>query len=1069
MRRTITISLLFSLLAIVSQTMRGGILPSKDGAEASLTDANGKTTYYSLLTEAWEAAQGKTATVTVLSTNVNLGEKRLEITDKNSNIKLCKDSNTTDMVIVYSKNNQSVIDVCTGSLTIESEISVDFRIGNEGEAGAVIYMSGDGKLVLNKVWLYSDHSYGIIQRSSEPVVINDADIAGGTRSGVVYQSIISNSEKCRFVIEGGTFKTGVYNLTGGIKEWLGEGKAYYTSYNPYKDKLYFGNENQTNECLNVFDCLHNYMKGEWTYSEGVAEGKCAVCGDVCKINSPAAKIEYTPEDGKISEVFYTAELDKDIQDYIYRNKSVTMTLLRDAAIATSDKVFYISGNVTIEGKEYTLVGNVSVENAVIKSGKFKSDSDDAIYSYKNLHIEGGEFYSKKRPVYSGGQLTIDGGVFVCEGESNSVYAKLWCEINGGTFISKMPGNPALQISAGKLNGGYFPVTVTSDGKHCGGIKCDTWHAAPLDFLGEGKAFFVNKECTQYLVNDIQNQRNGDLFADCSVYVGNCYSHLYFGNNAPTGEVECSYCKAKIAAENFVAKSKVTMSQNDTEINSCTCYLTDVDQCLSYYVPETYITTQTDVTLISDAASDAAHLLAGKAKVSINGGDYKLTNATAGKSYFMQVEEGSSLSIEGGIFESKGNHDMIYVKDGGALQISGGKFLTKDGCYSVKAEATADVKLIKGEFQHGIFSIEQTLNNWLTGDAYYYIYEGDGVSTALKQKTDGAGLTNIGDYTVISLCPGHQWSEWAISEKKKDGASIEIVEKQTCSVCGLDQTRKRYEVTCDHRNGVDWTGNTSGLCPLCDEPISLDINADNADEKILIDTDGAHVYKSLTFTRNYKTPNIFYSFCVPFSTMVGDWKDGGEAVYTFYEIYNIVQYDNDDDGELDEMRIVVNVLHDDDEVKANTPYFVKLKKGGVQTTTFTAVPVSATSEPIEPMWCASTKSYYKFYCSYASVSNLNDGKTYNVNDGKYNRITKAATKITPTRWYMQIDDRETAEFVREAKAISIYVLGEDDDMTDIKEMNKIPDNSKIYNTNGMRLSVPARGQINIINGKKTFVR
>jgi len=1063
-------------LILIPSSGRAEDLLTADGPVARVT-IDGVTTSYSTLPEAWVAAKGKTATITMLQ-SVNLGTTKLEIDDANTDITLtrCPESEHYSRIDIKGQNSESLFDISNGTLTIVWETYLDFFIYHIATNGGVcVYVHGSGKFIADGVNITSSSSYGIFQMSSQPVVIKgNSFIKGGTRMGIQYASVFSNSSNSKFSIESGNFATGLENNAGNLKGWLAEGKAFYTFSSPSIQEIYTGVDSKNLHSLYVFDCLHTYESANWTYENYAASCNCVVCGHANIINNPAVYVE--SQDGVSSSDFYSAELDDKLQQMI-DNKSATITLLRDATIPSNLNRFAPNSILTFCGNNYTLTGTLAAKKLIIKNGTFNSgNKDDAIYMYydEELYIHNGKFYGKQSAINTDGKTTIENGEFYGEsGDAVSIgnYPGNSVQINGGKFKSNTSGCYGIKSQKDiTLNGGEFPVTISSTGGHSGGICISNNHLLTLS-LGDGKAFYVDKECTKYLLyNEIKSQLP---FSKYSFYVDNCLKHVYYGSTKPTADVACSYCGATMKAEDIVAECSTSMTEKNTaqtDLGSANFYVTDIDACLGYYVPESYVSTLSNVTLLKDAQSSESHSLANGVRHNLSAEGFKLTNSTLGKNYFLQVENGSFLGIDGGTYESTGNHDMIHVCNGGSLHIAKGKFLTYQSCYSVKGEETASVKLLNGEFQHGLYSTTEKLNTWLQDDSYFYwVYAGNGPSTALLAKTRATDTNDIGNYVVITSCPGHEWGEWVLISNVKDGTKYTVKKKRTCSVCELEETSETEMETCDHKTNVNWTGNTTGMCPTCGAEVSITIDAA---KNIEISPEEAHVYKNVTFCRAFTKTDMFFSLCVPFDSKYGNWKDN----YTFYDIYSFIMVDEDNDGILEKEMLMLNeIKNDDDVIKGNTPYFVKAKNTGTLTNSFSTVPVYSTTEEILPIWCASTKLKYEFYCVYTSVGQLNDGKTYNIAGGGFNLIKSQGTSIAPTRWYMkEVDhDNTTANIVNEPSEIKLMVIGEDD----ATAINEVTTNSplgelegaSIYNLNGQRLSAPVRGRINIINGKKVFVR
>lgn len=210
-----------------------------------------------------------------------------------------------------------------------------------------------------------------------------------------------------------------------------------------------------------------------------------------------------------------------------------------------------------------------------------------------------------------------------------------------------------------------------------------------------------------------------------------------------------------------------------------------------------------------------------------------------------------------------------------------------------------------------------------------------------------------------------------------------------------------------------------------------------------------VYKQVRFLRSFGSPGKWYSFHVPFTTKALQWTD--------MEIFKNSTF-SDIDSKTGSITVVK--VSDEEDVVANTPYYVRLTRSGTSEWSFTNQDVKMALPE------ASKVDAYTFVCNYSTIGNsvLNapEAYYYYINDGKYWKRTDSSKDIPATRWYFYTKDKKA-----QAKGIS-FIIDEPTQMHPIRNIPEAPD--AIFTLDGRRVSsltgMPAG--IYIVNGVKVKV-
>ena len=155
---------------------------------------------------------------------------------------------------------------------------------------------------------------------------------------------------------------------------------------------------------------------------------------------------------------------------------------------------------------------------------------------------------------------------------------------------------------------------------------------------------------------------------------------------------------------------------------------------------------------------------------------------------------------------------------------------------------------------------------------------------------------------------------------------------------------------------------------------------------------------------------------------------------------------------------------------NTPYLIRAKTTGEKTISVTNTTLyKAEQKSID---CSTTLAKYTFTGTYntISASRLIANNYYAMGGGSL-VITDGTSDLKSYRWYMNIESRSPMYNVSNAvKGISINVLGEEDEVTCIEQVQVANDNSPVYDLNGRIVSENGlKAGVYIKNGKKIVIK
>lgn len=228
-------------------------------------------------------------------------------------------------------------------------------------------------------------------------------------------------------------------------------------------------------------------------------------------------------------------------------------------------------------------------------------------------------------------------------------------------------------------------------------------------------------------------------------------------------------------------------------------------------------------------------------------------------------------------------------------------------------------------------------------------------------------------------------------------------------------------------------------------------------------EGNRAYDKITYTRTL--PNLEWnSLFVPFEIPVSDLTDEYDVAY----INDIHSYDNDFNGEIDQMEMEVIYIKDGT-LHANHPYLIRAKNDeakGMNIVVTDATLYSSAKADRTSITCSSAYTNFEIIGTYEKMSAQELDGCYAINtSGAWSPIASGAS-LNPFRLYMTITSRDGSPVKLSQSAharINIRVQGEDTE-TGITETENGKVKTENFDLSGRRVERMQKG-IYIVNGKK----
>lgn len=225
--------------------------------------------------------------------------------------------------------------------------------------------------------------------------------------------------------------------------------------------------------------------------------------------------------------------------------------------------------------------------------------------------------------------------------------------------------------------------------------------------------------------------------------------------------------------------------------------------------------------------------------------------------------------------------------------------------------------------------------------------------------------------------------------------------------------------------------------------------------------------TLTYTRTL--PNLMWNaLYVPFEIPLSELADNYDVAY----INDIRSYDNDENGEIDDMTMEI-IRINSGTLNANHPYLIRAKNEEAQNMEIVLSDATLYRTEEISLNCSSMYMEFTITGTYNTLSYENLEEKYAIStSGAWQKLS-VGSSLKPFRLYMEMTPRDGSPVKVEAAALSrirINMQGEGGNTTgvEILEAPQSINDAVLYDLYGRKVTTPVKGGIYISNGKKVIV-
>ena len=206
--------------------------------------------------------------------------------------------------------------------------------------------------------------------------------------------------------------------------------------------------------------------------------------------------------------------------------------------------------------------------------------------------------------------------------------------------------------------------------------------------------------------------------------------------------------------------------------------------------------------------------------------------------------------------------------------------------------------------------------------------------------------------------------------------------------------------------------------------------------------------------------LYVPFKIPYSLLSDDY----DVAY----INGMNSYDNDDNGQIDDIRMEV-IKVKQGTLKANHPYLVKARSREAMEMDLVQGDVTLHASKITTLDCSSVYARYEITGTYNTMMPEELDESLVITTSGYWQKISETSALKPFRFYLTISSREGSPLEVENDALSrirISVRGEDDNATGIQDVfSGVQEQAPVFDLSGRRVHKPAKGGMYISNGRK----
>ena len=231
------------------------------------------------------------------------------------------------------------------------------------------------------------------------------------------------------------------------------------------------------------------------------------------------------------------------------------------------------------------------------------------------------------------------------------------------------------------------------------------------------------------------------------------------------------------------------------------------------------------------------------------------------------------------------------------------------------------------------------------------------------------------------------------------------------------------------------------------------------------------YLTLTYERSL--PNTEWNaLYVPFEIPVSELAEDYDVAY----INDVHSYDNDNNGEIDELKM--EVIHiTAGTLNANYPYLIRAKNEEAKAMSLELKKVTLYAAKENSVTCSSVFMQFDVTGTYSqkTAADLTDAEGNKslviTTDGSWKQLEEESV-LNPFRLYLTmtaLDGSPVKVAPEAARSMRIVTRGESEGTTRIENSKlKIENSSAVYDLQGRRVAQPTKG-IYVVNGKKMLIK
>lgn len=709
-------------------------------------------------------------------------------------------------------------------------------------------------------------------------------------------------------------------------------------------------------------------------------------------------------------------------------------------------------------------------NAVVKNLTIENVTIDAPYAGNNIAAVVGFAYTAKGSIEN---VNVTGDININAPKATGVGAIVGYGYQSSLTIKdcEVIGNDGSEITAKAYAGGVIGYSTSKN------INANTVENVTITATGSVGAvagiMLAGGSADGNTIKNVSLSATGDLWANSAAVVAGTISggSVTVANTSVENVTANGGAEATLVGGLLVEKPTEAIAKVEAKIGNK--YYATLEEALKadgneveLLVPITVAADETRVldlngkTVSHSMECTASYqMIYNKGNLTIKNGTLSFADTGAGDPSFgwgsYTVRNEGTLVVENATIEHLGQQSFATHMICAIFQYSGSTTINDA---TISTPNYRSVRLWKGDM---------TINGG-TFDGQVWVQAVD--NTADLTINGGTFEPNGGDASAVFVTNNTYDVEFAVTDGTFNG---KIGCSDATKLAGCISGGRFNEAAKNGTNtallATDWIFSetaTDGYFTLVDDPtyISKLILVDGQFDAYDFATD--MTVDTLTYKRTFSGLN-WNAFYVPFEIEMSELIENYDIAY----INDVNSYDNDNNGEIDEMKMeVIKITDENATLLANHPYLIRPKNEAAKAFSITLYDVTLFAAQEVTLDCTSMYTKFEVTGSYRrrGVEDL-EGKLVLSGAGEW--ITMTVGTMNPCRLILTITSREGSPVKispAAAKSICIVTRGEIDGTTGIEGV-EYESTDAIYDLSGRRVNEITKAGVYVVNGKKVLVK